>query len=263
MCYHCFDVLVHELKSQPVPQRSNVSASGGSARAAAAAPPPPLFAELLPDEAVECPLFVTWEKRGPKARHEDGNDGYVLRGCIGTLSPKRVLTGVGEYALLSALRDQRFDPVAGIELPRLRVAVSLLVQYEPCDHCRDWIVGLHGIIIRFHAADAAASPARRGGGPELSATFLPEVAEQQGWDQIKAVAQLIRKAGYAGTITDSLLQRIECTRYQSSKYIVTFEEYCKHLGNRGDSGDALKFITGNTTDGDDAASSNNNNCRTM
>ena len=52
---------------------------------------------------------------------------YDLRGCIGTLTPQPLATALGEYAIISAFRDQRFEPIRIQEVPRLRVAVSLLV----------------------------------------------------------------------------------------------------------------------------------------
>jgi len=57
------------------------------------------------------------------------------------------------------------------------------------------------------------------------------VAPEQGWDQKAAVESLVRKAVYAGRITKSLLGRIQCTRYQSSKRRVTFEEYARDRGH--------------------------------
>lgn len=290
MCHYCFDILLQELSS-PAKQRhgsyhsSYSGLSSGSHSDDITTKPP--FLDALPNELVECPLFVTWEKLssrssssdqrlststssgsgissgGGRHHHRNSNNSssssskYELRGCIGTLVPKPLVTSIGEYAKISALHDKRFEPVCVDELPQLRVAVSLLVQYEDCQHCHDWTVGLHGIIIRFYTATTITA-----GGMELTATFLPEVAEQQGWDQKKTVASLIRKAGYKGIVTDTLLRNVSCTRYQSSKYRVTFDEYVQHLGHTGD---PRKFITGIRIDGDEttASSLNTNNCLIM
>lgn len=63
------------------------------------------------------------------------------------------------------------------------------------------------------------------------ATFLPEVAQDHGWDQRQTIAQLVYKAGYHhGEVTSDLLAAIHCTRYQSSKCNLTFEEYVKAVG---------------------------------
>lgn len=66
---------------------------------------------------------------------------------------------IGDYALTSALKDCRFDPVSLDEVKHLRVAVSLLVKYEECS---DWNVGTHGIIINFHDGTTA-----RNGKPQM------------------------------------------------------------------------------------------------
>jgi AMME syndrome candidate gene 1 protein len=239
MCYYCFEVLWHELKQrQPIskqfPARPTIHNESvfSSTR---------IFPMEDMSSTVECPLFVTWERSAhTNVSHSscngNGNNigsskdaAFELRGCIGTLTPK-VLSKetLKEYALLSALRDKRFDPVTMDELPRLRVAVSLLVHYEECRDCHDWTVGVHGIIIRFHPYDTDAHNSSSATS-EYSATFLPEVATQQGWDQYKTITQLIRKAGYKGTVTDALVRRIKCQRYQSSKQKVTFAEYVQTL----------------------------------
>ena len=60
--------------------------------------------------------------------------------------------------------------------------------------------------------------------------YLPEVAADQGWDQATAVESLIRKAGFHGRITPVLLEKLQCTRYQSSKTRATFDEYVQVRG---------------------------------
>lgn len=147
--------------------------------------------------------------------HQQYADEYDLRGCIGTLAPKTLTYALSEFALTSALQDHRFNPISLHELPFLKVGVSLLVKYETCSNCHDWEVGVHGIIIKFVVKEK-----------HYSATYLPEVADGQCWDQKETVISLIRKAGYRGTITDTLLDSIHCTRYQSSKYQISYQEYC-------------------------------------
>jgi uncharacterized protein (TIGR00296 family) len=210
MCHYCFDVLITDLKK-----------TGWKIT--------PDFLHHLPYGNFECPLFVTWDKQ----KHLKVPQ-FELRGCIGTLSPRPLVLSIKEYALTSALRDRRFHPVHISELPHLRVSVSLLVRYEICDHCYDWNPGTHGIIIRWTSDDSENSR-------EYSATYLPEVARDQNWDQRTAVESLIRKAGYNGHMTDELLRKIHCTRYQSSKHRVTFDEYL--LARRGhDDRDILGLI---------------------
>jgi uncharacterized protein (TIGR00296 family) len=122
MCIHCFDVVIQEIQKEP-----------------------PKHSKALLDEirqGVQCPLFVTWDKK----HHSD----FRLRGCIGTLAPRPLKISLGQYATTSAFRDSRFSPISADEVCRLRVGVSLLVNYEDCENCYDWDVGMHGIIIKFY-----------------------------------------------------------------------------------------------------------------
>ena len=158
------------------------------------------------DGAGHCPFFVTLKKRTPHGE-------WVLRGCIGTLSA-RPLTHLGQYAHKSAFEDRRFDPLHEDELPQLQVSVSLLVGYEPAKSWDDWTVGLHGIIIELTVD-----------GREYSATYLPEVAEEQGWDQRAAVSSLVKKAGYHKALSAAQFKAIKVTRYRSSKHTMTYDEW--------------------------------------
>ncbi|KAG9160834.1 hypothetical protein Leryth_008659 [Lithospermum erythrorhizon] len=135
------------------------------------------------------PLFVTWKKAVNGAEHR-------LRGCIGTLEARALISGFKDYSLTSALRDRRFPPIQAKELSFLECTVSILTNYENAPHYLDWEVGKHGIIIEFTDPDYNT---RR------SATYLPEVVAHEGWTTIEAIDSLIRKAGYNGAITESLL----------------------------------------------------------
>ena len=200
MCHHAFDTLLSHLISN---HTINVQ-----------------ILEYIPNHA-HCPLFVTWEtKEGNQESRMCKNEehDYRLRGCIGTLSPKHVSSSLGEYAGISAFRDSRFQPIQLSEVRHLKVAVSLLVCYEECQHAYDWIVGIHGIIISFTA-----------NGRHYNATYLPEVSKQQGWTQQEAIESLVRKAGWNGRIQEPIIQYIKCTRYQSSKEHMVYEEYVRRL----------------------------------
>jgi hypothetical protein len=114
-------------------------------------------------------VFVTLKARGE------------LRGCIGTLSARRPLfEDVIENALNAALHDGRFSPVTQAELAGIDVEVSVLTAPREVPRAEDFVVGRHGIIIE------------RGG---RRATFLPQVAPEQGWDRETTLAHLCRKAG--------------------------------------------------------------------
>lgn len=74
-CKYCFRVLEAKLKKQEIPE----------------------YPKELPDVTV--PIFVTWLLDGE------------LRGCIGTFSPERLSKILAQYSLISALEDDRFDPI--------------------------------------------------------------------------------------------------------------------------------------------------------
>lgn len=153
----------------------------------------------------EFPLFVTW-----KIGHD-----HRLRGCIGTFTAMRLHKGLKEYTLSSALRDSRFSPVTKEELTLLYCSVSVLTNFEENVNCLDWEIGVHGIRIEFYNEKGA----------HRTATYLPEVAKEQGWNQIQTIDSLLRKGGYKGTITAEVRGSIKVTRYQSEKVTVDYNEY--------------------------------------
>lgn len=154
------------------------------------------------------PLFVTW-KIGKDKR---------LRGCIGTFSAMDLHSGLREYAITSALKDSRFSPITREELPRLTVSVSILQDFEEARGHLDWSIGVHGIRIEF----VNERGARR------TATYLPQVAPEQGWDQIQTIDSLLRKGGFRGAITQETRRSIKLTRYTSTECQMSFNEYREH-----------------------------------
>ncbi|KAD5961878.1 hypothetical protein E3N88_13351 [Mikania micrantha] len=187
MVVYCFDTLVAHFNGEQVP--------------------PPAF-----DEG-QHPLFVTWKKavNGSEPR---------LRGCIGTLEARCIITGFKDYAIISALRDRRFPPIQAKELPFLQCTVSLLTNYEIAANYHDWEVGKHGIIIEFTDPD---------NNTKRSATYLPEIAAQEGWTKIEAIDSLMKKAGYNGSITESVRKRIQLTRYQSTLFTMHYSDYVSYV----------------------------------
>ena len=157
------------------------------------------------------PLFVTFHK---KDRHGE----YQLRGCIGTLSRSAapLKDGLKRFTVAAALEDPRFDPIDVLELPKLMVDVSLLVNFHEVENPLDWVVGKHGINIEFVA-----------GGRRYSAVFLPCVAEEQHWDQMTTIRHLVQKAGYYGECNDELISKMKATLFESSVEHMTYDEYCK------------------------------------
>ena len=134
--------------------------------------------------------------------------------------------------LVSAFRDDRFRPVMLEEVPHLECEVSLLHSFEKARNPLDWEVGKHGIMIDFEVEDQS-----------FSATFLPEVASEEGWDQLTTLKYLVAKAGYFSsdrTIEEynrdiwklELLDSIELTRYQTEKGFLSFDEYVQMTKDR-------------------------------
>jgi uncharacterized protein (TIGR00296 family) len=185
MIYYCFDVLHSHLHNKQLEGR-------------------PGFTNK------EFPLFVTWyigrEKR--------------LRGCIGTFTPLSLHEGLREYAITSALRDTRFSPIGKDELAKLNCSVSLLTNFEPAQHWRDWEIGKHGIRIEFVNER----------GQQRSATYLPEIAAEQNWDHVETIDSLLRKGGYKAPITDDFRSKLDVTRYQSEKLTRSFLDWQKNYG---------------------------------
>lgn len=54
---------------------------------------------------------------------------------------------------------------------------------------------------------------------------MPEIAAREGWSVRYTVESLIRKAGYAGPITERLMASLAVTRYQSSPLTRSWADY--------------------------------------
>jgi AMMECR1 domain-containing protein len=90
----------------------------------------------------------------------------------------------------------------------------LLSQFEPASHPHDWQIGVHGIAIEFHDGKNA-----------FHATYLPEIAAEEGWSHGETITSLIRKSGYLGTMDVEFLDQMVVTRYQSQSITLTYPEY--------------------------------------
>ena len=90
-----------------------------------------------------------------------------LRGCIGSFSPLDLADKLKEFALVSAMEDDRFGPIESSELKHLHCTLSLLVRFatEPLKNPLDWQIGKHGVTLEIVAQN----------GQVHSSTFLPEV----------------------------------------------------------------------------------------
>ena len=110
--------------------------------------------------------------------------GDDLRGCIGTIEPSDSLYDtVAMRAASAALEDTRFPHQVGVpELPFITIEVSVLTPPRPVKSADEIVIGKHGIVL--------SSGWNR-------ATFLPQVAPEQGWDRETTLRHLARKAGLA------------------------------------------------------------------
>lgn len=166
------------------------SASGTSTPSSAnststqATTPNPSTPDLRPSYAstlsvtASYPMFVTWNVIS-RSGHKS------LRGCIGTFDPLPLEHGLSQYSLTSAFDDTRFSPIPQSLLPSLSCSLTLLADFQPCSDPFDWELGTHGIKISFYYRT------RRYG-----ATYLPDVAIEQGWSKEETLHSLMRKAGY-------------------------------------------------------------------
>jgi MEMO1 family protein len=107
-------------------------------------PPEPVPADLVAPSAV----FVTIRKHGE------------LRGCMGSIRPVEpsAVREVIRYAIASAVRDPRFDPVELDEVPELSVSVQLLDPPEEIDDPRSLDPAVYGVIVRHGDRQALLLP---------------------------------------------------------------------------------------------------------
>ncbi|KAL6703477.1 hypothetical protein ACN47E_009651 [Coniothyrium glycines] len=158
------------------------------------------------------PLFVTWNTLPSPS---SSSSQKRLRGCIGTFTATPLSSGLHSYALTSALHDTRFSPITHRELPSLQVAVTLLTDFERAADAHDWAVGVHGLRISF--ADAR--------GRSLGATYLPDVAKEQGWSKDDTLLSLMRKAGWSGRADTWRDVTLDVVRYQGRKVALGYAEW--------------------------------------
>lgn len=111
-------------------------------------PPEPVPSDLQAPSAV----FVTLRRHGE------------LRGCMGSIRPVEpsAVREVIRYAIASALRDPRFDPVELDEVPELTVSVQLLDPPEPVDDPHSLNPAVYGVIVRQGDRQALLLPGIEG-----------------------------------------------------------------------------------------------------
>lgn len=108
-------------------------------------------------------------------------EGETLRGCMGTMkSTRRLIDALVDTAPMAALRDPRFPPLTVEELERVQISISVLTPMQPLQDVDALVPGRHGVELS------------RG---EHRAVFLPQVADEQGWDRVQLLRNLALKAG--------------------------------------------------------------------
>ena len=137
--------------------------------------------QSLDEKALLEGLTLTPTLKKPFGAFVTLNEHGRLRGCIGYLQPIEPLyRAVIHNARNAALRDRRFVPVRPEELDDLEIEVSVLSVPVEVRSYRDIKIGCHGIILE------------KGG---RRATYLPQVAPEQGWNLEQTLSHLSVKAG--------------------------------------------------------------------
>lgn len=95
----------------------------------------------------------------------------------------------------------------------LTCRVSLLTSFEEISDPYDWELGTHGLQVHFIYKSRGHS-----------ATFLPDVAMEQGWSKDDTLRHLFAKGGLDRSGTWQELQ-FDLERYESSKSSISFQKY--------------------------------------
>jgi hypothetical protein len=94
---------------------------------------------------------------------------WRLRGCVGQFSVRRPLyLSVRDTAIMTAVKDERFPPVAPAELKDLTYEISVLSTPQRVKNIDAIELGTHGVVIRQG---------------ERSGVFLPKVATEMLWSK--------------------------------------------------------------------------------
>lgn len=105
----------------------------------------------------------------------------ALRGCIGYLiGLKPLYQQIYELAKEAAFDDPRFPPLHRSEYAHLSVEISVLTPPQRIKSIEEFVLSRDGIIITVG---------------KNRAVFLPQVADEMGWDKDQMLSALSRKAG--------------------------------------------------------------------
>ncbi|MBP8591077.1 AmmeMemoRadiSam system protein B [Candidatus Shapirobacteria bacterium] len=131
----------------------------------------------VPDQPPPTPALA--QKRGVFVTlKEEGQ----LRGCIGDFSANEPLwEKVEKMALAAAFDDPRFPPLTPEELDKVKIEISVLSPLQKINSIEEIEMGKHGVYLKYG---------------NRSATFLPQVAKETGWEREEFLDQLcLEKAG--------------------------------------------------------------------
>jgi AmmeMemoRadiSam system protein B/AmmeMemoRadiSam system protein A len=107
-----------------------------------------------------------------------------LRGCIGSFFPEEPLYRVvQEMTVASATRDTRFYPVDPGELGDISIEISVLTPLRKISSIDEFQMGRHGI---YMIKDGR------------SGTYLPQVADQTGWNKEEFLGHCARDKAHIG-----------------------------------------------------------------
>ena len=89
----------------------------------------------------------------------------------------------------------------------MECGVTLLTDFETISDAFSWEIGKHGLRISFSW-----------NGRRYGATYLPDVAREQGWTKEETMLSLMRKAGWGGKKEDwTKVNDMVIVRYQGRR----------------------------------------------
>lgn len=106
-------------------------------------------------------------------------------------------------------------PITLRELSSLECGVTLLTDFEPISNPMDWEIGKHGLRISFSW-----------NGRRYGATYLPDVAREQGWTKEDTIVSLMRKAGWSGRREEwEKVADLSVVRYQGRRAMLGYNRW--------------------------------------
>ena len=89
------------------------------------------------------------------------------------------------------------------------------MNFTPCSGPLEWDLGTHGIRISFSYH-----------GRRYGATYLPDVAVEQGWTKEETLISLMRKAGWSGKSSEwKKVENLGCIRYEGKRASLGYQQY--------------------------------------